>query len=107
MSEKKGLVKNAHLISPPMPERHPLDIVSMILNQRRMLYVQDAEDLRIMTDERQLYEQSERMRARATRATNARDVRGQDVHDKTEENSSPSVEHLKESASPDGTPKNS
>ena len=78
MSDKKGLVKNSHLISPPMPERHPLDIVSMMLNQRRMLYVQDAEDLRIMSDERQLYEQSERMRARATRATNARDVRGQD-----------------------------
>lgn len=88
MSEKKGIVKNSHLISPPMPERHPVDIVSMMLNQRRMLYVQEAHDLRIMSDERQLYEQSERMRARATRAINARDardVRGQDVHDKTAE----------------------
>lgn len=85
MSEKKGIVKNSHLISPPMPERHPMDIVSMVLSQRRMLYVQGAEDLRIMFDERQLYEQSERMRARATRAINARDVRGQDVHDKAAE----------------------
>lgn len=47
-------------------------------NPRLGYYIRDAEDLQLVPDQRQLYEQALRLAARATRASNARDVRSAD-----------------------------
>lgn len=48
-------------------------------NPRLGYYIRDAEDLQLVPDQRQLYEQALRLAARATRASNARDVRSVSV----------------------------
>lgn len=79
-------VKNLHLVDKlqvDLESKREAEFLAAIsagnYNPRLGYYIRDAEDLQLVPDQRQLYEQALRLAARATRATNARDVRSDSV----------------------------